>query len=116
MNRVFVIQEKVRKDRSTGEMVPQFDFKPAQKFGTLQVLLSSAASLMAPVPTIRLLREKLRDFDDSDFLIAVGDPTAIAAACMVASDVNRGRVKLLKWDSKYNEYYATQIDVKGHEV
>lgn len=93
-----------------------YNFKPALKYGMLHTLLSSAASLMAPVPTVRLLREKLKDFDDGDYLLAVGDPTAIAAACMVASDVNHGRIKLLKWDGKYHEYYSTQIDVKGHEV
>jgi hypothetical protein len=55
--------------------------------------------------------EKLKDFNDSDFLLAMGDPVAIAIASIVASDINNGRLKILKWDREHRAYYPVEIDI-----
>ena len=34
---------------------------------------------------------KLKDFSNNDYLLAMGDPVAIAVASMVASDINKYR-------------------------
>ena len=42
------------------------------------------------------MRKKLENYCDDDYLIAMGDPVAIAIAAMVASDINQGKVNILK--------------------
>lgn len=113
---VYITQEKTRRDPANGRIVPQFDFRPAMKYGKLEVLLPGGYSLMAPVPTIRLLNEKLDQFCDDDYLLAVGDPTVMVAAAMVASRINSGRLKLLKWDREVGDYVPVQIDISGRAV
>jgi hypothetical protein len=53
----------------------------------------------------------LRDFCDEDFLLAMGDPVAIAIASMVAGEVNNGKVNMLKWDRENQCYYNVPIDI-----
>ena len=115
MSKVFITQEKMRRDFQ-GNLVAEFDMTPALKFGEPEVLIPAGRALFAPVLTIRMLREKLAHFKDEDYLLTVGDPSVIAAASMVASYVNRGRVKLLKWDRHMHEYIPIQIDISGKEV
>jgi hypothetical protein len=66
---------------------------------------------LSPSPVIRLLSNKLREFSDDDFLLAMGDPVAIGIASMVAADVNNGKVNMLKWDRENQCYYNVKIDL-----
>ena len=84
----------------------------AMTFGEIQILLPSDRQLIfSPGPTIFDLRSKLQKFSDEDYIIPIGDPAAIAIACMVASENNKGRLKLLKWDRQEARYYPLQIDL-----
>ena len=108
MSKVYVVCEPVSKD-GTGKM----DFSPAMEYGELEVLLAHSQSLLAPVPTIRRLREKLETFSDEDYLLPVGDPVLMSTVAMVASYFNHGRVKFLKWDRIQRKYLAIQVDTSG---
>jgi len=66
---------------------------------------------LSPSPVIRLLSNKLREFSDDDFLLAMGDPVAIGIASMVAADVNNGKVNMLKWDRENQCYYNVKINL-----
>ena len=41
----------------------------------------------------------------------MGDPVAIGIASMVASDINNGKVNMLKWDRENQCYYNVYIDL-----
>ena len=41
----------------------------------------------------------------------MGDPVAIAIAAMVASDINQGKVNILKYDREQFCYYPVRIDM-----
>ncbi len=111
MRKVFVTQEKARK--VNGVWTPEFDLSPAAEYGELEVLMPPGSSFFAPVPTIRALKEKLKDFTDEDFLLPIGDPSILVAAAMIAGQQNHGRVKLLKWDRFQQTYIPVQLDISG---
>lgn len=112
---VYITQE-VRKASPDGGFQPQYNFKPAIKYGELRVLVPSGHSLLAPVPLIRNLKESLRDFSDEDYLLAVGDPSIIAAASIIAGQNNHGRVRVLKWDRILKDYIPVELDVSGRAI
>ena len=115
MAKVFITQEKLRRDFA-GNMVSEFDMTPALRYGDPEVLIPAGRALFAPVLTIRTLKDKLAHFSEEDYLLTIGDPSVIAAAAMVASEINHGRVKLLKWDRQLREYIAIQLDTSGRAV
>ena len=43
----------------------------------------------------------------------MGDPAIIALAGAIASEMNRGRFKVLKWDRDEKKYYDLEIDLRG---
>ena len=57
----------------------------------------------------------LERFNDEDFLLLVGDPAIIAVAAVVASGINNGKFKLLKWDRIASKYYPLSIDLYNKE-
>ena len=98
---VFVVQE-----------VPGRNILGARLYGDLKVLLPSNTNIvLSPGPTIRRLRSKLKEFNDSDYLLLMGDPAVIGLACVIASDINAGAYKVLKWDRIEKDYYAVDIDI-----
>lgn len=99
-----------------GETRKAMDLSPAAKFGELNILMPQSQSLLAPVPTIRTLKEKLRNFTDDDYILPVGDPALISTVAMVAAQQNGGRVKFLKWDRHAADYLVIPIDLSGKAV
>jgi hypothetical protein len=114
MAKVFITQEKGRK--IDGQWVREFDLTPALKYGEIEVLLPPGQSLFGTVPVVRALKEKLKNFTDEDYLLPVGDPSVMIAAGMVASHINHGKVKILKWDRIMGEYIAVQFDLSGKAI
>ena len=103
--KVYVVQEN-----------PKFSVLTAGQYGELSVLLPFGTQVVLSVaPTLQVIRKKLKDFSDDDYLVAIGDPTAIAIACMVAAEVNRGVVNMLKWDKREKMYYPVTIDMLGRK-
>jgi folate-dependent tRNA-U54 methylase TrmFO/GidA len=99
---VYVLQEMGRNIRS------------AEKFGDLKVLLPDNRQIvLSSGPLTFKLRKELKDFNDNDYLLLIGDPAIIAIAGAVVSDVNGGRFKILKWDRDEKRYYDIEIDLRG---
>ena len=114
MSTVYIIEELTTTDRRTGETKPMFDFRPAAAYGKLVVLSSGRGpSLLSPAPLVHDFRQKLQDFNDADFLVAVGDPVKIGIAVALASETNRGRVAMLKWDREARNYIQVSFDLRG---
>ena len=111
MGTVFIPQEPKRKDDGTGAMVPLYDLTPALKFGTLKVLLPHGPVMLSTKPMVDHMRTEMDEFCDEDYILAVGDPAAIISAGMVASQANKGRVKLLWYDRQQRAYIPLQFDL-----
>jgi len=98
---VYVVQE-----------MPNHDIAPAMRYGELKVLLPSNTQIaFSTVPTVRLLKRKLRGFTDKDFLLLTGDPVAMGLASSIAAAYNSGRYNVLKWDRRERMYIPVKIDI-----
>ena len=99
--KVFVVQE-----------VSGRNILSAGKYGELELLLPNNSQIvLSSGPTVRRLNQKLKNFSDDDYLLLMGDPSAIGIACAIASSNNRGRFKCLKWDKREFRYYPVQINL-----
>lgn len=108
-SRVFLPQEPARWHQ--GAWVPAVDIRPVLEYGTPVVCLPPGRMILSPAPTTMALREKLADFTDNDYLVAIGDPSLIATAAAIVSHVNRGKFRLLKWDKDRAGYIVVEIDI-----
>jgi hypothetical protein len=113
MPTVYVVQEPLRRDSSTGDLVRYIDLTPAREYGDIETLLPPGRLMLSPEPTVERLRDGLIHFTDDDFLLPVGDQVAIAAASAVAANINGGRFKVLKWDRQARAYLKIQVDING---
>lgn len=95
---------------------PSMDLTPAAEYGELSILMPTSQSMLATVPTVRALKEKLRNFTDDDYILPVGDPVLIATVAMVASEINGGRIKFLKWDKGMKQYLTIAVDTSGRAI
>lgn len=112
MGRVFVVQIPRRRDKRTGEWV-QFDISVASVYGTLESpLFGEKGAEFVTAPGVSILRSRLKDFSDDDTIMAIGDPAAIAAACAVAADMNRGRFSVLRWDGRTRQYVKLDFNIR----
>tara|TARA_R100000995_G_scaffold51684_1_gene25007 strand:- start:410 stop:715 length:306 start_codon:yes stop_codon:yes gene_type:complete len=99
---VYVLQEMGRNVRS------------AEKFGDLKVCLPDNKQIvLSSGPLAFKLKQVLRDFNDDDYLLLMGDPAIIAVAGAIVSDVNNRKFKVLKWDRDEKKYYDIEIDLRG---
>ena len=106
--KVFIVCEPMSSDG-----VAKMDFSSATEYGELVVLLKHTQSLLAPVPTVRKLRNDMEAFSDDDYILPVGDPVLMSTVAMIASEKNHGRVKFLKWDRQQRRYLVIQVDTSG---
>ena len=107
--RCFIIQETLKKDNS-GNMSPVMDFRKVLDYGDPVILLPNGRIGFTPGPTVDTLRDKLRDYTDNDYIVSVGDPTAIFIAAMVVGELNNGKCNLLKWDKDSKQYICVHVD------
>ena len=99
---VYVTQEMGRNIRS------------AEKFGDLKVLLPDNRQIvLSSGPIAFKLKQELKNFNDDDYLLLIGDPAIIAIAGAVASEINLGKFKVLRWDRNESRYYDIEIDLRG---
>lgn len=113
MSTVYIVQEPVRLDEHNNP-VPVMDFRKVLEYGDPVVCLPNGRVAFSPGPTIDALKEKLKNITDDDYLVSVGDPTAIFAAAMVAGYYNNGRVNCLKWDKVSKRYVVVKLDIHHH--
>ena len=60
---------------------------------------------------VEMAELELKDFNDNDHLLMMGDPAAMGIACCVAAEMNRGKFKILKWDKMQKRYYSVQVNL-----
>lgn len=86
---------------------------PAADFGDIEIVLppNQAQVIFSSGPTVQRVKRALEDFCDDDYLLFIGDPTAISILAAVAAAKNSGRYKALKWDKQERRYLPIQIDL-----
>lgn len=112
MGKVYVVQNHMTRN-GKGKLVPRFNLDPAEKFGELVYLLSPETKPFQPDGVMAALHGKLRNFNDDDNILLIGNPALIAYAFAVAHYYN-GRVSVLQWNGKKREYIQITADpLKG---
>lgn len=111
MKRVFIPQEPARWNAELGLTQPTMDFTPALRYGELITCLPPGVSFHMTRPVVVALREKMRDFDVDDYLIAVGSPLVIALSAHIALTKTGGRLNLLSWDRRQREYLNSVVEL-----
>jgi len=97
-----------------GEPQPLFDISGALKFGEIEVLTKHGHSLVVSEPVVSMLREKLVDYCDDDYILPIGDPLMIGVVVAIAADINSGFVRMLKWDKRTRDYLVMPVDIYGN--
>lgn len=111
MPRVYAPQLPSRYDAASKLWIPTMNLSPAERYGELVVLLPPNANRLHTAPLVAALRERMAEFGEDDWLVAVGDPSLIAAAACIASKQAGGVLRLLKWDRLASDYIATVMNV-----
>ena len=91
-----------------------YNVRSAEKFGELKIMLPDRKQMiLASGPLTFELQKHLKEFNDNDYLLLIGDPAIIGLCCAIASNVNNGRFKVLIWDRNDKRYYDIEIDLRG---
>ena len=107
---VYVVQEIA----GTREGRPKFNIMGAAEYGKLVFLLDERSQMIfSPGPLIMKLKNLLKDFRPTDYLLLTGDPAIIGVVCSLVSEQTNGRYNLLKWDRQEKRYYPIEIDLYG---
>ena len=110
-SRVYVIQEIA----GTKAGNPKINIMGASVYsssGKFDFLLPEFSQIIfSPGPLIYKLRQGLKNFTSSDYLLLTGDPAIIGVACSIVSDITNGKYNLLKWDKQERKYYPIEINL-----
>lgn len=111
MSKVFVPQQPSRFDAATRLWIPTVNLDPAKEYGDVEVMLSPNANRLHTAPLIAALKDKMSEFTEDDYIVAVGDPSLIAAAACIAARKTGGLLKMLKWDRISRNYISVEIQL-----
>jgi hypothetical protein len=117
--RVFVVQEPLYKDNRSGEIRSKFSLDPAKNFGELVYILNwSDPSELSVQQMVWKVRRELQGFTEHDYLLMVGNPTAMALSAVIAAEHTGGILKLLYWDNVRGGgvYRAETVDVNAQPL
>ena len=105
---VYVLQEIA----GTRDGRPIINIMGASQYGRIKFLLPELSQIIfSPGPLVFKLRQLLRDYKPTDYLLLTGDPAIIGVACSIVSDLTNGKYNLLKWDKQERKYYAIEINL-----
>ena len=110
MSKVYAPQIPSKYDSATKLWLPSINLEPAKKFGELVVMLPPNANRLHVNPLIFAIKEQMKDYGPEDYIVAVGDPSLIAASACLAVKKTGGLLKILKWDRQSSSYIAVEIE------
>ena len=110
-SRVFVIQEiaGTRAGNPKINIMGAASYSSSGKF--IFLLPEFSQIIFSPGPLVYKLRQGLKDFKETDYLLLTGDPAIIGVACSIVSDITNGKYNLLKWDKQERKYYPIEINL-----
>jgi len=109
--RVYAPQQPSRYDPALQLWVPSMNLAPAEKHGQLVVMLPPNLNSAQTAPLVAVLKERMAHYCEDDAIIAVGDPSLIAAAAGIALRKTGGLLRLLKWDRQAKDYIMTEVRI-----
>lgn len=109
-SKVYIIQNVMRK--YPDGTYRGLDYSQAERFGEIVYLFDGNKQVvMSPQPTIRKLKSVLKDFNDNDYLLLVGDPALIGLTTSVLVTISNGRYNMLKYDRIEKDYFPIRVDI-----
>jgi hypothetical protein len=111
MPKVYAPQVPSKFDPATKLWVPSINLDHANSFGEVVVMLPPNANRLHINPLIVALREQMKDYNEEDYVVAVGDPSLIAAASCIAARKTGGLLRILKWDRQSSSYIPVEANV-----
>lgn len=111
MSVVYAPHVPARRDSGSGIWTPTIDLAPAREFGDIVEMLPRHANRAQIAPCLKALHAALKNFTRDDFIIAVGDPTLIGAACVIAAQKTNGYLRMLRWDRRDANYSAVEMQL-----
>lgn len=109
MPKIYAPQQPSRYDASMQLWVPSMNLLPAEKYGQLVILLPPNLNSAQTAPLVAVMKERMAGYTEEDAIIAVGDPSLIAAAAGIALRKTGGSLRLLKWDRQAKDYIMTEL-------
>jgi hypothetical protein len=116
-SRVFVSQQTLRKSNATGEMYQFPSLRPAEVYGEVVFLLDFNEAMDLSEPEMMwTIRRRIAGFSDSDYVLPLGSPEAMALSLSLAAEVNDGRVRMLRYLRDSNSYEVRCHDLNAQPI
>ena len=109
MSYAFIPQQPSKYDKDTRLWIPIVDIQQVEQFGTPVVMIPPNAGRGSTAPLVDVIKAKMRDYTIDDYIVALGDPSLIAAAACIAAKATGGVVKMLKWDRVVKTYISVEV-------
>lgn len=108
-NRVFVPQWPMKQD-DKGQRL-RVDLSPAREYGDIVEICTFEEAGSASLDAARdMMLERLKDFDDEDVMLPIGNPMLMVLAATIALEYNDGRARFIQWDRVRRAYREWQLD------
>ena len=108
--RVYVVQEPLYRDKA-GKLREKFSLRRAEEYGDICMVLNwSDPHELDARRMLWKARTALRDFQPSDYLLMIGNPTAMAIVAVVAAEMTDGYLQLLYWDNNPGFYRIDTVN------
>lgn len=107
---VYFPQVTNKRDGS-GNWIPTIDIRPAEEHGNINIIFPSNAPFYATADMLNIIKDSLKsyNFEAGDAIVAVGDPSLIAATVGWLA-ANKGKLWLLKWDRTMQRYHKIKFN------
>lgn len=111
-SKVYIVQVPMSYSPIKKGWVNKYDLSPASEYGQMVRLLPSGALFRQSLEeTLKALAEKLSGYTERDYILALGDPVAIAAAVLQAAHASGGKVNVLKFDKPSQRYFSFPLEI-----
>lgn len=110
MPKVYVTQVPYRRDNVTGELMPSVNVSPAAEHGEIIIMMPPRVAFHNTIDMVNELKVLLKDYNyrDGDCVIALGDPSVIAATFGILGK-RQPAFTVLKWDKNVERYIQARI-------
>ena len=116
MATVFIVNEPMDPDPSNpGQLKRKKNLRPASAFGDLKFLLPAGHVPADPEALAAALRWGLRDAEDGDYLLPVGDIGACVLAGAIFAARTGARFRWLRWLNLERRYVAEDVPLFTEE-
>jgi hypothetical protein len=88
--------------------VPTVDISSATRYGSPRILVPQEVQLAVLEPVFSIIEERMQEFKEGDFILAVGDPVLIAYAVNIALR-ETGNCDVLRWNRNTKAYQSIRL-------